>query len=133
MGIRENYIMYLLALSPTRCNTWTTRQKWCSVQHDGTEYLYDVDPITDLKKKGQPIKLGTSPSEDNITPDQENVNSRQMQIRDTGNIIEAAERSSSVRNAYMEAAANWRGNMSALNDPPEMVQRSTKSFLMIEH
>ena len=37
-------------------------------------------------------------------------------LRGSQNIIESAERNASIRNGYMEAATNWRKNMTAFND-----------------
>jgi len=66
--------------------------------------------------RGFPSRTETPFDGSNISSGEENVNGRQNSLRGSQNIIESAERDASIRNGYMEAATNWRKNMTAFND-----------------
>ena len=67
-----------------------------------------------IKEDATSSHISTASSTNFIAQDEEN--SKRNSLRGSGNIIESAERDASIRNGYMEAATNWRKNMTAFND-----------------
>lgn len=69
--------------------------------------LKSADPVT-YDDAGNVIPLS-----ERFNPEKKDI---RYSLRGSQNIVESAERDASIRNGYMEAATNWRKNMTAFND-----------------